>query len=64
MFFERRLQEDIGFGNSFAFQTLLVLTGITTEQELHLHKIPSELPNYYLNSFADFNQIFENLLEN
>lgn len=40
---------------------MLVLTGIATKEELCKHDVLSELPNYFLDSFADFSKIYEEL---
>lgn len=55
-----RLTQDIGFGNNSGFQTLAVLTSYSEEQVLG-HSIPNELPDFYLPSFADFNQVLIDL---
>lgn len=51
----------MGFGNAAGFQSLLVLTGGTALEDLQTHPQLDELPNYYLNSFADFTTILNEL---
>ena len=52
------LCQDIGFGNSMGFQTLLVLSGLTTSEKLK-ECILDYSPTYYADSMADFIIFFE-----
>lgn len=55
------LEQDVGFGNASGWQSLLVLTGSTTLEQLRSHCVASELPTFYLPSFADFAQVLEEI---
>lgn len=48
-----RLDTDILFGTSNGLQTLLTLSGVTTENELLSSQNPI-IPDFYVDSIADF----------
>lgn len=50
------LEQDIGFANRTGFQTLLVLSGMTSERMMHSHDKEDEIPDYYAESLKDFVQ--------
>lgn len=54
-----RLNQDIGFGVTCGFKTLLVLSGTTTLNELQTNREVCFKPDYYLNSLADFVSIYD-----
>lgn len=56
-----RLEQDIGFANAAGFQSLAVLTGGAKFESFESHPRLDELPDYYLNSFADFSTILDEL---
>lgn len=56
-----RLEQDIGFAKAAGFQSLVVLTGGTTLDSMQSHSQIDELPDYYLDSFADFSVIIDEL---
>lgn len=51
------LAQDIRFGSLCGFQTLLVLSGGTTLEQLQAETDPEQLPDYYADSMADFLQL-------
>lgn len=53
-----RLEQDIKFGKKCGFRTLLVLSGGTTKEAMDNHEHKTELPDYFLNSLADFCKIY------
>ncbi|EDV99690.1 GH12276 [Drosophila grimshawi] len=55
------LAQDVHFGQLCGFQTLLVLSGGCTLDQLHAETCPQHLPNYYADSVADFIQLFANV---
>ncbi|XP_055914550.1 uncharacterized protein LOC129947844 [Eupeodes corollae] len=58
IFFGDALQQDIKFGISCGFQTLLMLSGATTKQQMLA--LPEELkPDYYANGIEDLKALFE-----
>lgn len=59
LFIGDMLEQDVGFGNACGFQSLLVLTGSTTLEALREHPVKEELPAYYLESFADFVRVLD-----
>lgn len=54
------LVQDIQFGKACGFQTLLVLSGSLTKDDM-LEAAPEAQPDYYADSLADFVQLFQNL---
>lgn len=55
------LEQDVGFGNASGWQSLLVLTGSTTLEQLQAHRVEAELPAFYLPSLADFTRILDDI---
>ncbi|XP_016995236.2 chronophin [Drosophila takahashii] len=51
------LAQDIGFGRQFGFQTLLVLSGGCTREQLLAETDPRHIPDYYADSMADVAQL-------
>ncbi|XP_017055366.1 chronophin [Drosophila ficusphila] len=51
------LAQDIGFGRQCGFQTLLVLSGGCTYEQLLAQKDPRLIPDYYADSMADVAQM-------
>ncbi|XP_017063844.1 pyridoxal phosphate phosphatase [Drosophila eugracilis] len=51
------LAQDIGFGRQFGFQTLLVLSGGCTREQLLAETNPLHIPDYYADSMADVTQM-------
>lgn len=51
------LAQDIRFGCLCGFQTLLVLSGGTTLEQLQAETDAEQLPDYYADSLADFLQL-------
>ncbi|XP_030378557.1 phosphoglycolate phosphatase 2 [Scaptodrosophila lebanonensis] len=54
------LVQDIQFGKSCGFQSLLVLSGGTTKQDM-LKAPPEAQPDYYADSLADLVQLLQNM---
>lgn len=54
------LVQDIQFGKACGFQTLFVLSGSLTKDDM-IAAPPEAQPDYYANSLADFIQLFQNL---
>ncbi|RHZ87076.1 hypothetical protein Glove_40g63 [Diversispora epigaea] len=54
-----RLNTDIQFGINGGTKTLLVLTGVSTEQEI-LVKDASIVPDYYISSLGNFSELLNN----
>lgn len=60
IFFGDNLISDISFGKSLSFQTLLVLSGVSSYDDMM--STPEESrPNYYADSVADFIEFFQDL---
>ncbi|XP_055844841.1 uncharacterized protein LOC129911159 [Episyrphus balteatus] len=58
IFFGDALEQDIKFGNACGFQTLLMLSGATTKEQMLA--LPEEhKPDYYANNIEDLKQLFE-----
>lgn len=55
------LEQDIGFAQANGFQTLLVLSGVTTLDMLQKHEKQHQIPDYYANSLFDLVQFQEDL---
>ncbi|KAL7745373.1 hypothetical protein ACLKA6_015387 [Drosophila palustris] len=55
------LAQDVKFGRLCEFQTLLVLSGGCTLDQLQAQTSPDLLPHYYADSMADFVKFFEEL---
>lgn len=55
-----RFEQDVGFGNSFGFQTLCVLY-YGTEEQLYAHSIPNEIPDFWVPRFADLATVLADL---
>lgn len=58
-----RLEQDIGLAKAAGFQSLAVLTGGISLDSLESHCQLDELPDYYLNSVADFSTIMDELTD-
>lgn len=61
LFIGDMLPQDMGFGSRCGFQKLLMLSGGTTLDMLRTHQEPGELPDFYMDSFADFLQLFKDV---
>lgn len=61
LFVGDNLEVDIGFANATGFQSMLVLSGVTSEEMLQSHNKENELPDYYANSLHDFVQFYKEL---
>lgn len=61
LFIGDMLPQDMGFGSRCGFQKLLMLSGGTTMDMLRAHKKPEELPDFYMDSFADFIQLYKDV---
>ncbi|KAK5641513.1 hypothetical protein RI129_010060 [Pyrocoelia pectoralis] len=57
------ITQDIKFGRTYGYQTLLVFTGITSHSDFKNIETDDEVPNYYLNSFGDLYQIIKSKLD-
>lgn len=55
------LQQDIKFATSCGFQSLLVLSGGCSYEEVMAQTDPSLIPNYYAHSMADFVEFIRDL---
>lgn len=55
------LEYDIAFGKTCGFQTLLVLSGVCSQEDLISENDPQLLPDYYAYSIADFEQFMQDL---
>ncbi|EDW57388.2 chronophin isoform X1 [Drosophila virilis] len=55
------LAQDVRFGRMCGFQTLLVLTGGCTLDQLQAETCPEHLPDYYADSVADFIQLLADI---
>lgn len=60
LFFGDNLSADIGFAKSLGFQTLFVLTGAHTFEDM-MNAPDENKPNYYADSVADFVEFFASL---
>ncbi|KAL5275988.1 hypothetical protein ACFFRR_001672 [Megaselia abdita] len=60
LFIGDNLEADIGFGKSLGFQTLFVLTGAHTYEDM-MNSPDENKPSYYADSIADFVKFFESL---
>ncbi|KAF5274859.1 hypothetical protein FQA39_LY07041 [Lamprigera yunnana] len=58
LFIGDSMEQDIRFGLNSGYQTLLVLTGLTKLEDIKDQK--NSLPNYYINSLADFHYLIKN----
>ncbi|XP_034118508.1 chronophin [Drosophila nasuta] len=56
------LAQDVKFGRMCGFQTLLVLTGGCTLEQLEAETSPDLVPDYYADSAADLAKLFETLV--
>ncbi|EDV34955.1 uncharacterized protein Dana_GF22487 [Drosophila ananassae] len=56
------LVQDVQFGKSCGFQSLLVLSGCLTKEDMLNAPVDAQ-PDYYADSLADFTQLLENLKE-
>ncbi|KAH8387591.1 hypothetical protein KR093_008073, partial [Drosophila rubida] len=54
------LVQDVQFGKSCGFQSLLVLSGSLTIEDMHAAP-PEQQPDYYADSLADFVQLLKNV---
>lgn len=55
------MEQDIGFGKVCGFQTLLVLSGGTSMEQLLDENNAYQLPDYYAYNFGEINQILKEL---
>ncbi|KAH8387328.1 hypothetical protein KR093_006436 [Drosophila rubida] len=55
------LAQDVKFGRMCGFQTLLVLSGGCTLEQLQAETSPELVPDFYADSVADFVKLFEEL---
>ncbi|XP_053678169.1 uncharacterized protein LOC128728566 [Anopheles nili] len=55
------LEQDMAFASLCGFQKLLVLSGVTTKQQMQLAKHTAEEPDYYADSIKDFAALFEKI---
>lgn len=53
------IAQDVAFGKVAGFQTLLVLTGGSSKTELDALGDGENVPDYYTESFADFEKVFK-----
>lgn len=60
IFIGDNLSTDIGFANSLGFQTLFVLSGAHTYEDM-MNAPDENKPNYFADSVGDFVKFFENL---
>ncbi|KAH8342644.1 hypothetical protein KR067_006387 [Drosophila pandora] len=56
------LVQDVQFGKSCGFQSLLVLSGCLTKEDMLNAPVDAQ-PDYYADSLADFTQLLENVKE-
>ena len=54
------LNSDVKFGKMCGFQTMIVLSGGTTVEDLQQQLPAEQLPDYVAESLADFNNILYN----
>ncbi|CAD7090532.1 unnamed protein product [Hermetia illucens] len=59
LFIGDALEQDIGFGMKCGFQTLSVLSGISSKADVEEHHAEHGAPNYYANSISDFVKFFK-----
>lgn len=59
LFVGDNLETDIGFANKLGFQSLLVFTGCSKKQDMEDHEKSEEIPDYYLDSVAEFANILQ-----
>ncbi|KAB0800001.1 hypothetical protein PPYR_07881 [Photinus pyralis] len=57
------IEQDIQFGSSCGYQTLLVFTGVSTMEEMKNSKSDNLVPNYYINSLGDLCDVIEKKLD-
>lgn len=60
IFIGDNLSSDIEFGNALGFQTLFVLSGVHTYEDM-MNAPDKSKPKYYANSIADFIEFFKDL---
>lgn len=53
----------MGFGARCGFQKVLMLSGGTSKDMMIAHNKPEELPDYYADSFADFIQLYKDVID-
>lgn len=61
LFIGDMLPQDMGFASLCGFQKLLMLSGGTTLDMVRAQKVPAQLPDFYMNSFADFIQLYKDV---
>lgn len=61
LFIGDTLEQDIGFAHSNGFQTLLVLSGVTSKEMLAKHDKLNEIPDYVTESMFDFKQFHRDM---
>ncbi|KAK4887289.1 hypothetical protein RN001_003560 [Aquatica leii] len=62
LFIGDSITQDIEFGSISGYQTLLVLTGITSIADIKDTKNASQIPNYFINSLGNLSELIENKL--
>lgn len=55
------MEQDIGFGKLCGFQTMVVLTGGTSLEDLLDERNQHQLPDYYANNFGELNIILNEI---
>ncbi|KXJ83699.1 hypothetical protein RP20_CCG003128 [Aedes albopictus] len=63
LFIGDMLPQDMGFGARCGFQKVLMLSGGTSKDMMIAHNKPEELPDYYADSFADFIQLYKDVID-
>ncbi|XP_019543725.3 chronophin-like [Aedes albopictus] len=63
LFIGDMLPQDMGFGVRCGFQKVLMLSGGTSKDMMIAHNKPEELPDYYADSFADFIQLYKDVID-
>lgn len=58
LFIGDTLEQDIEFANGLGFQTVLVLTGVTSAEAFQANTVPEKRPDYFIDSLADFATLF------
>lgn len=54
LFIGDTMKQDIGFASISGYQSLLVLSGVTTKAMFENNKVAEQTPNYYADSIFDF----------
>lgn len=61
LFIGDTLDMDIGFANKIGFQTLLVLSGVTSRDMIDKIENPENIPDFYTNQLLDFVEFAKDL---